>query len=208
MIRGLSLMADHHLVDALHQPFHAVIGEQARDHLLAGLSCLDGGVGCDRSGALQGVGIEAARRIRDSGCACRPVLIASIYCMTGSANWPWNWVSSEPTMPGCLTNTNDVADLVVQHVVQVCLSFDGPCPGVDRLLQAVQGVAHDRGLDKLQVHRLVGNRLAYEKVGRRIRAEDGEGNSVCDFVEQDVGSDGADLAEFSNSVAVAVDTYP
>ena len=77
---------------------------------------------------------------------------------------------------------------------------------MDRLSQAVQRITHDGRLDKLEVHRLVGNGLPEDRVGSWVWRKDRKRNILNDLVMQDVGSvaHSADLMKLGNAVPICV----
>ena len=106
-------------------------------------------------------------------------------------------------------HTDNATDFGVHHVFDIDLAFDNTCAWVDRLGQTVERVTKDVRLDKLNVHRHVGNRHAEECVRLWIGAEIYERNKVAWFPMQNlVGcASNADAAKFRDPVAVHVNIH-
>ena len=80
---------------------------------------------------------------------------------------------------------------------------------MDRLRQAIERVAHDRGFDQLQVHRLISDRLAEDRVWRWIRLQQGKWRILHHLIMENIGSvaNRADLVQLCNAIAVLVDPH-
>ena len=78
---------------------------------------------------------------------------------------------------------------------------------MNRLNQRVKRVTHDVGLNQLQVHRLVCNRLTENRMRRRIRRKQSERDFCNYFLVDDVTTiaDCADFMQFGDTVAIFVD---
>ena len=80
---------------------------------------------------------------------------------------------------------------------------------MDRKRQAVQHIALNIRLNKLNVHHLIGDRQAEERMRLRVRAEHREGNHIRRFISHNLIAlaNRANAAQFRNAIAIHVDPH-
>ena len=200
----LVLVLHDKLENALEAPLQA-IGEQTRDHLNALLRRRQLRLDSRAGGRLQHVCVEALRGARDARALRLDLVHVGQHAEGGLADKRLDKGSDRAR----LAHPNDGAGFRIHGVVEVHLALNHRHARIDRLRQAVEGRAHDRRLDQLQIHRLVGDRLTENRVRRRIRRKDCKRRMLNDFVVQDVGAiaDRADLMQLGDTVAVLIDPH-
>ena len=176
-------MLDHHLQDALEAVLDP-IGEQARNHLNAVLRCRQLRLNRRPSGRLQHVSIQPLRCAGDAGALGLHLIEIGHHAKRLLAHKRLNQRRNH-ARSAC---SNDCARLHVHHVVDVDLIFDDDHARMDRLRQAIKRVAHDRGFDQLQIHCLIGNRLAKDRVWRGIRLQQREWRILHHLIMENIGA--------------------
>ena len=197
------------LGDKLHrlaeQVFHTRLGEDTADQfdMLRRSSNCGGNSSAGRR--LKRIGIEARRGFGNT-CAVLAQFVHVLQHREGLR--PDEWHRERLHHTRC-AHTDNAANFGVHDIFDIDLAFDNTRAWVDRLGQAVQRVTKDIRLDKLNVHRHVGNRHTEECVWLRIGAEVYKRNKVAGFVVKYlVGcASNADAAKFRNPVAVHVNIH-
>ena len=179
------------------------IGKQPGNHLNAILRRRQLGLHCRPCRRLQNVSIQTLRRARDAG-ALRLHFIQIRHDAKCRLSHKWRRERDDCSSVACADNR---PSFIVQHVVHVDLPLNHNGAGMDGLGQAVERVAHDRGFNQLQVHRLICNRLPEDRVRGGVRRKDGERRGLHNLLMEDVCAvaDGADAVQFSYAVAILVD---
>ena len=194
------------LHDKLEQPLEApleAVREDPRDHLDAVLR--GGQLRLHRRprGGLQNVSVQTLRRAADA----RALRLHLVQIRHDAQRLLADERLRKRLHHARRTGADDCASFDVHHIVNVNLPLNHHRARMDSLRKAVQRVAHDRGLDELQIHRLVGNRLAEDRVRRGIRLKQRVRRRLHNLVMQNVATitNRADLVHLSDAVAVLVD---
>ena len=193
------------LNDQLEEPLEALLQavcEQAGDHLDAVLRGRQLRLHRRPRGGLQHVSIQTLRRAGDARALGLHLVQISHDAKSGLADER----GGKRNHCARIARADDGSRLIVKHVVHVDLPFHHDGARMDGLGKAVQRVSHDRRLNQLQVHRLIGDRHAEDRMRRRIRLQNGERSRLHYFIMQNEGAiaDRADLMQFGDAVAVLV----